>query len=97
MGQEERTRVHGEVKDRRGGIAHGAGFSRREGCGQAEEGFKKAQAHGDGFHHIFFFFFFYVPFSILSFFILDFAGTTLSNTYILLTSTGFAILKGAMT
>lgn len=57
MGQEERTRVHGEVKDRRGGIAHGAGFSRREGCGQAEEGFKKAQAHGDGFHHIFFFFF----------------------------------------
>lgn len=45
----------------------------------------------------FFFFFFYVPFSILSFFILDFAGTTLSNTYILLTSTGFAILKGAMT
>lgn len=44
-----------------------------------------------------FFCFFYVPFSILSFFILDFAGTTLSNTYILLTSTGFAILKGAMT
>lgn len=73
---------------------HGAGFSRRKGCGQAEEGFKKLQAHGDGFYYIFFF---NVPFSILSFFILDFAGTTLSNTYILLTLTGFAIHKGART
>lgn len=83
MGQEERTRVRVEVKDRRGGIVHGAGFSRRKRCGQAEEGFKKSQAHGGGFHHIFFFF--NIPFSILSFFILDFAGTSLSNHYILLT------------
>lgn len=59
-GPRRKNQVHGEVKDRRGGIAHGVGFSRREGCGQAEEGFKKAQAHGDGFHHIFFFFFFFM-------------------------------------
>lgn len=33
----------------------GGGVVRWSGCGQAEEGFKKSQPHGDGLHHIFLF------------------------------------------
>lgn len=72
------------------------GVVRWSGCGQAEEGFKKSQPHGDGLHHIFLFLTFL--FQYLSFFILDFAGTILSsNDYIWLTLACFAIPEeGAM-